>query len=118
MDAAVEKVSDQFSKDVIVTARCGAIGYWAQETGYYASIGAMMIDECDEETGERTDSHVITAASIREAIRMILLGDVAVHRDIAMSIWQGNRDKDAGMIDADAADVIVQVACFGQIVYG
>lgn len=110
--------ADQFSKDVIVTARCGAIGYWAQEVGYYASIGAMMIDEFDEETGETTDSHVVNAASIREAINSILLGSVSVNRDIAMCIWQGNKDKDAGMIDADAADVIVQVACFGQIVYG
>ena len=41
-------------------------------------------------------------------------GDGEIRRYIADAIT----DHDAGCIDADAADAIVQVAAFGEIIYG
>ena len=106
----------QLANDIIDIALQGGIGHWAKKEARYG-VG-IVLREFDEETGEITSQHLVSRTGIMNAMRDILLGKVQVNKDIAMNIWQAYKDKDAFYLDAQDTDVIIQVACFGQIVYG
>jgi hypothetical protein len=106
----------QLANDIIDIALQGGIGHWAKKEARYG-LG-LLLREFDEETREITSQHIVSRAGIMNAMRDILLGNVQVNIDIAMNIWQAYKDKDSFYLDAQDADVIIQVACFGDIVYG
>lgn len=74
--------------------------------------GAWGVFVDDRERDKRPIT--ITINDLQKAINQIVGKKVRVSDDIRRWIASG----DPGMIDADAADVIVQVACFGEIVFG
>ena len=57
---------------------------------------------------------------VAAAIKRIIDGDIdgGLHESIRKTIEFANTHNDAGEIDAGDADCIVQVACFGEVVYG
>jgi len=57
--------------------------------------------------------HVVNAAKCREAVGKIIAGEIKISDGLRTQII-----RDLPSCDADAADCIVQVACFGEIVYG
>lgn len=123
------ELTDQFLSDVLVTAFDGAYGgcwYWAEPDGE----GAYQIDPrrdvwCRVRIVERGDPTEISPASRRHfevthellaaGMEKILRSEVLPARgDLRAAILE----QDGGNIDAGDADTIVQIACFGDLVYG
>lgn len=114
----------EFYSDSICTAIEGGIGYWSVCREYrwdglapediYATIQEQ--DEWDQV--EHAKVMRIDWKTIRYGIRRILAGEVPIRRDLLAAIKEGYAEKDAGYIDADAADCIVQAALLGEIRYG
>lgn len=66
------------------------------------------------------DSVEITLDDIASAIEKIEQTgpSIGLHKDNIGIILGGRSDNDAGDIDADLADAIIQVAVFGEVIYG
>lgn len=126
------EVDMQFLSDVIDIAAYQSINYWADIRGWqevheaektpasnWLDISLNQHDE-DEEKGHR-----ITVVEIAKGIERIFSAEArgkAPYLNIAAYIVKyiidAVRDNDAGEIDSEAADVIVQAALFDEIVYG
>ena len=117
------KYTDEFLDCVITTAVEGGIGYWSVCHSYkWDGVPTRaVIQQFDEETGEpEGECYTVDRAFIAKALDR--LTDLSKPRltgeEITKYIIFGVLDDDPGDIDADAADVIVQVGCFGEVVYG
>lgn len=124
-------VPDTLCADILCNAfeggQCG-IGYWAcaddVEHGsedplnelYYKSI-SIFDAECDEPE-ESEWRHKVDYDAIRRGLQLVLSPEFKVNDTIRGYVQAGVVNNDAGNIDAEAADVIVQAACFGKLVYG
>lgn len=64
------------------------------------------------------DFRAVENLYLHEALTSILAGDVRMNERVKGYIVSAVLDRDPGMIDADAADAIVQVALHGELVYG
>ena len=91
----------EFYGDVIVTARYGAIGWalWRAD-------------------GDARKTFTLDKELIRKGIAKVFDPGFEVREDIRKSVIDAYNTQDAGDIDAEAADVIVQAAVFGEIIYG
>ena len=96
--------------DVIDTA-CHSIDYWADEVDYDA--GTLGVS-CEE----GTEIHEINRADIEKAMAKIIEGKASICDSIRADVASAIKEDDYGYIDSYAADAIVQIACFGEIVYG
>lgn len=134
---------EQFLADVIIGAVEGGTGYWAAVLKYKweglppAKVHAVLVLD-DDETDAKIDAlqaklgrtlraadaiaagfgHMVNVGTIARGIAAVKKPDFSVNRDILAAILIGDRCNDGGEIDSDAADVIVQAALFGEIVYG
>jgi hypothetical protein len=97
-------IDDDFILDVIDAAGYG-IGYWA----------ARAVVDGDERT------YAVTEADTGKVYRLTF-ADIADSIGTLAQGWDDARtavlEDDAGYIDANLGDVIIQWACFGEIVYG
>jgi coenzyme F420-reducing hydrogenase gamma subunit len=125
----------QFLADVLTCAVEGGINYWASVSDYRwydptFEDGGGTAEHVDgvpnayatvhETESDGTVSGLIGVDQVATAIRDILNGKEGIRindADVAL-IREANRDNDAGEIDAGIADMIVQVAMFGEVVYG
>lgn len=113
-------VTDQNIEDMISAAECG-ITYWAHRSDRTA-IAAHPDALCHFADGE--DSYHLTAEQIREAYFALLDFNQQhingqIHNYFIHSWLDRDNDGiDAGHIDADAGDCLLQVAAFGKVVYG
>ena len=116
----------QFLTDVLTTAVEGGIGYWAQVTSYtwdtevVADRGVTITDVEDSGAIVR-----VTVANIATALGKFTKGTaveaaavVKVHPSYVRQIRTANRENDGGEIDADLADMVLQVAALGEVIYG
>jgi hypothetical protein len=128
----------RFLSDIITTAVEGGTGYWAQVSQYQyvddmetppvvrICVGRREGDETravlhplrDDDSGYEQEGKVITPDVIATGISRIVSGEVEVRSDLKRWITEGARDNEGGMIDAEAADVIVQAGIFGEVIYG
>lgn len=125
-------LSTEFIGDVLVTAFDGQYGgcwYWAEwapeainlftveVSGGTAWSGVSIRRQREFCEPEERFTLMVDAGIIVKGIQKIL-NEGNVNNAIVESIRRGVADDDAGEIDADAADVIVQVGLFGEVVYG
>lgn len=99
-------------EDTIDTAGYG-IGYWASS--------AVVDDKAQTYTvtdGETPETFVLTYQSIFEAVLKLSNGDVKIRKDIAQTCAIALLDYEEAEIDSEIADCIIQVACFGDVIYG
>jgi hypothetical protein len=114
----------QFLNDVITTAVEGGIGYWSQVSDYHWGDEietTVRVHELDDDGTPDAIGVPITPAKIEDAIKLILTKDSHgdyIHSRIRSNIFEASAENDAGDIDADLADIIVQIAMFGKLVYG
>jgi hypothetical protein len=105
-------MNDEMVRDVVDVAGY-AIGYWASKAELNGGIDTFTTYTVTEaETG---DEFVLTFQKIRSARARLLDGRIPVGAYIKAMLV--NND-DAGDIDGEAADYIIQAAAFGEVVYG
>lgn len=116
-------ITDQNFEDLVTTAWYGAITYWATDPVSEEPEGAIISLHVMDDDDEPNDYH-LTADDLAAAFVKILTKEVQIANwvhEYFKSAWD-ERTPDEGLemgdIDAMAADVWVQVACFGKIVYG
>ena len=112
---------EQFLDDVVTTALEGGIGYWSVCSAYeWDGVPARaQIQEFDESTGEPFGPLMeVDRALIRRGIKDILSGESNTGESLIGMVAAANATNDAGDVDADVADAIVQVGLFGNLVYG
>ena len=109
-----------FLCNVLVTAAEGGINYWAELSGY-----KWEQDDQKNMTTARVSvkSHdgilyEVTPDVIQAGIDKVKSGVIELNKDILKAILVADVINDAGDIDSDAADCIVQAALFDKIVYG
>lgn len=100
--------TNQDFEDIVATACYGGIDYWADASGPYAD-GTFTVVETD--TGNQFE---LTAESLWNAKQSIQSGGAGINTEIIGYL----ATNDIGMIDSITADCLVQIACFGRIVYG
>lgn len=98
-----------------IESHCGGYLAWCSIPRYRwkhreEDVIATIVDDEGEE-------HHINNDLIRKGIGLILIGDVDVRRDIVDTLLEACQMMDAGDVDAEIADCIIQAALFGEIVY-
>lgn len=129
--AALSRERKEFLHCIFTTALEGGIGYWSQAATYRWSMAGdsnvddldgfiAIIGEFDESTGKyRHDKPLtINRAVIQKGLARLADKDFKVRDDIRKTALAGSAMNDAGDIDAEIADVIVQAGLFGEIIYG
>lgn len=100
----------QFLHDILITAIEGGINYWAQISATGERDSYQLDDaEQDEEYG-LLDLNTIDLGLYRAAILRI-----EVANQIRTTIFEAERTYNAGAIDVECADVIVQLGLFAKI---
>lgn len=117
---------EQFLSDVIVTAIEGGIGYWAVCLQYQWEGNVVVTDHRQHGGGtlaiiSPTDTgsiYTITPNTIAHGIAVLQADSTVCAASLRDKILAASRENDAGEIDSEAADVIVQAGLFGEVVYG
>src|SRR5262245_50746043 len=120
------RVTEQFASDVIITAieagHTYGIGYWAEILKYRHTPepAEATIQERESPTndGAKPKRVTLNTAAIRRGIKLLSEGKIQVNKSLLGSILASAASDDATDIDGPSADVIVQVAVLGDIVYG
>lgn len=118
----------EFLSDIIIGAVEGGTGYWAEVRQYqYVYNGEVKVyigGRVGDETRARLnvmdtgDEYVLDTAIVSRGLGRIKRGEVGLNSTLRNAILHGDIDNDAGDIDADCADAIVQAGLFGELVYG
>ncbi|WJN63481.1 hypothetical protein [Streptomyces phage phiScoe56] len=125
----LNRVTDENVQDIIDTAAYGGITYWAGEPTRedFDALPEGKEYTIREEGDDPDDAvvHYLSKDQVRRAYAKLLdPGQEYVNRTIhgyILDSWRNRTDEDGidcGDIDADAADVIVQVALFDEVRYG
>lgn len=119
--AKTVKVTAQDIDDIVATAFEGGINYWCGEErvvgdylGEYASDqisrgGEIILTDFEDEEEE----YKLTLPKLLKGIKLAIEQDYYTEYD-----WVRGNKLDPCQIDADVADAIIQLALFGEIVYG
>lgn len=125
-------VSAQFLRDVLCTAVEGGSNYWMHasatkrvKVGEYIEYEQVKVYETGDGDGDETAPRIIGLAQMAEGVRRMIARDFTSDKSHAMPYSKSAGEvliavvnDDAGNVDADLADLILQCACFGHIVYG
>jgi hypothetical protein len=120
---------EQFLSDVLITAVEGGVNYWAGVSYYRWQDkdgndvpASVTVHEMDDETGDYKEPGVpITTKEIGRAIARIMdTTDEIKHLPtwVRKDVFGASMDNDAGDIDANIADMIMQIAVLGEVTYG
>ena len=123
----LEKLSADFWSDVLLTAMEAGTTYWATcrfELSPGPIVQILVKPDspsfpvlADGSVDARDDWQIIDHQRLEDAVHSVLAFRLQVSPSIRESIHTAVRDMDAGNIDADASDVVVQIAAFGEIVF-
>lgn len=105
----------QFVEDIITTAL--ETSTWAKPITV-PWRKPVEVEEIEPSDGYEPVHGILDANTICEAIRQILYGSIDVPENILDILADSWKESDASNIDANIADVIVQVAVLDEIVYG
>jgi len=110
-----------FLGGVLVTAVEGGVNYWAEPRCYdwrederhnFTHVAVELREDGSSEWRK------VGLDTIERGIEAIRSGRVSLNREITAAIWAGDSANDAGEIDAEGADCIVQAGLFNELVYG
>ena len=109
MSTTTFKLSTDDLADIMETAGM-ACTYWADEIGVDGNdVRVLDADGIDHDTDK---------ASIERAFTLIAEGRIDLWGEIRRYVESAISENDLGWIDSYAADALLQVALFGEIVYG
>ena len=93
---------------ILVTAVEGGSNYWARFRKYDHEKGRVEVSERDQDTAEKPGWHKVRLEDIARGLEL-----AAQDEPKTFEHWYGDR---CG--DASSADSILQLAFFGELVYG
>lgn len=102
----------QFLEDILCTAT-DSIGYWANIERFGNDNLEYVYDMDDPDIRWRFDAGLVEAG-----IAKVLSPGFLIAEEVFRSIVWGDACNDAGEIDIIGADVIIQAATLGEIMYG
>ena len=122
----------EFLTDILITAVEGGIGYWSvgdgstyEWEGPAEGRGFTILEWADEDPGVDGVSLPIriTLDDVARGVDVVVRGESGVADSYVSLVANANRLNDScpdhgGDIDADVADVIVQAAVFGDVIFG
>lgn len=131
----------EFLTDVLTIAVDGGIGYWSQcsdycyssddpaERGvtlYVADVDAddFIVPTEDDTVGSWGGGALparrvrVTLDTIAHGVSVVTSGKTTVHDSYVEWIYAASMKNDAGTLDADDADIIVQAGIFGGVLFG
>lgn len=127
----------RFLAAIVTTALEGGIGYWSQAEDYRwwdpELDGGTALHEdgicnayaviCDQEGDDPDKCYLVTVDDVARALGILRKGPVKFlddgqRADIVAQDRANGDDENHQDIDATLADCIVQVALFGEVVYG
>lgn len=114
-----EEIRD-FLNDVIITAiEGGAIDHWAIVTDYEIDADGIAHAPAVEEeaSGETAARFTINQELIRKGIEKATATDFKINPTSRSYLESAVDNIDAGSIDIEIADIIIQAAVFGRIIY-
>lgn len=114
------KINTEFLEHVLEAALYGGIGYWAVADEILRAdprSGLISLHLSDTEDWS-IEFGTVTHDTVMDGIRRILDGTVKISQDLRDHLAAGVSEGDAGEIDSDVADCIIQVGLFGELVYG
>ncbi len=115
---------------VLTTALCGGIGYWGEALDYEQRDDFMITSAVvrEHDPDEQNLSFQIDAEAVLLGVKRlhaaIGTGDRDVHPNSEIGaqflhhLFADQVEDGLDMVDAVAADAIIQMACFGEIRYG
>jgi hypothetical protein len=109
-----------FGEDILTTAVEGGIGYWSIITSAKRLEDLTWVEvkiKGTPETEDDFDPMIVKATQLEKVARELAKGG-RIRSDLTDQIKEALKYRDAGYIDADAADCVVQFAAFGELVYG
>lgn len=113
-------ISDEDIDDIVCTALEGGITYWCREArvvgdylGEYASEQISRGGELILVDGESDDEYTLTKQKLLNGIRLAISNHY--YEDYK---WWNSNGIETYNVDADVADVIIQLALFEDIIYG
>jgi hypothetical protein len=113
---------EYFLNCIITTAVEGGTGYWAVVHEYKPSDegqGYAVLQEFDEATGDGIGNKMrLDHDAVEEGLWRITHGKTDLSDKLVAAVAGWSATNDLIEIDADAADIITQVALLGQVVYG
>lgn len=104
---ALEEMNDM---DYLIDAAGYGIDYWCSR----AVVGKGTYDVTEDDSGEVFH---LTHAKIRQALKDVALGKAKVNDTFQMAAIMAVRDEEEA-VDSELADIVIQFACFGEVVYG
>jgi hypothetical protein len=118
-------LEDQFLYDIITNSiECSGLGYWLETRNYIDNINGAIpsafIREDEEGAFEEEKGEWVKMDTefIMKGLTAILTGKCELNDSIYKYILEGCKQNDAGDIDAECCDCIVQAALLGEITYG
>lgn len=126
LSPAIAEKHPKLMRDVLCIAIEGGISYWAEGKDFVRDgldyVSCKLRPNRDEglpyEKGDpRNDWQIVDEAKIEAAILRVINENLC-SSSIREWILSDYLDPNSSSIDADAADVIVQIALFGEVIFG
>jgi hypothetical protein len=106
----------RFLADVLNTAVEGGISYWAMVTRWNPYDATATIYEIEE---EERKYFKLNYKLIDKAIKQMVDDKQSnLDNEVEGILLYANKYNDAGNIDGELADMIIQTACFQEVKYG
>ena len=110
---SIDQVTLSEMNDILTTAVEGGINYWAEVRNYSwenVPIVTVEVREEDQESAEKPGWHAVSAMDILRIVSQI--------RNHSSQAKGWNIREIVDQHDADIADIAVQLAIFGEVIYG
>lgn len=128
IDVEIE-LDRQFVYDALTTSiECGynAVHYWGvvhkverDSDLNVLRYGLSLIEPIGDHNDEKIGSGVVVDSNtVQLGIQRLLDGSVPIDSIIRGYVFSAVIERDAGHIDADAADCIIQAGVFGELIFG
>lgn len=116
-------VTDDLLASTLITAVEGGINYWAQVSNYKwdlqdPTVASVRVHEVEADHGQFELGHDVDLDDILRGINLMLQKDAKVSSTLKDTLLRAVFEDEAGDIDADIADCVMQFAVLGELVYG
>lgn len=111
-------LSQEGIEDILADAEM-IIGYWCSEMNTSSENETVTIyEEEAHDADEYNRKFVLSYQDILNATVKLADGRVPISSQIRIACNELLLDQDSDSYDAETADCIIQVACFGDVIYG